>query len=143
MSDKKEMLLDLVLNRNVSAIVTMSEKTNSEPDEVIEMLRDLVTEGRLHGSITDDGTRFFKSDARVSAAPVIHRDDQGPEFLRFNTRPGYVTAIIGAIILTAGIVVNIYAVDQTEHDFAALLILVGVLIFFAGLFFVARRKTPS
>ncbi len=143
MSEKKEMLLDLILKHNVSAIVTLSEKTKTNPEEVIEMLSELVTEGRLHGSLTEDATRFFRSDAKVSAAPVIPRQDKEPEFLKYNTRPGYAIAIVGALILVGAISVNIYAADQTEQDFGAVLFLVGLAILFAGLLLVAKRKTPS
>jgi hypothetical protein len=143
MSEKKEMLLNLILKQNVSAIVTLSEKTQSEPDEIIKMLSELVNEGKLHGSVSEDGTRFFKNDARVSEAPVIHRDDKEPEFLSYNTRPGYITAIIGALILAGSVVVNINSTDLIEQNFAAVLFLVGIVILFVGLYFVARRKTPS
>lgn len=143
MTDKKEILLDMILKQNVSAIVTMSEKTKSESEEVIKMLDELVSEGRLHGSVSEDSTRFFRGDAKVSTAPVIHREEKEPEFLTYNTRPGYATAIIGALILAGAVVVNIYANDQAEQDFGAILFLVGIVILFVGLLFVAKRKTPS
>lgn len=143
MSENKEMLLNLILKQNVSAIVTLSEKTKSEPDEVIKMLGELITEGKLHGSVSEDGTRFFRGDAKVSGAPVIHRDDKEPEFLSYNTRPGYITAVIGVLILAGSVIVNINATDLTEQNFAAVLFFVGIVILFVGLYFVARRKTPS
>jgi len=143
MSDKKEILLDYVLKHNVSAIVTLSEKAKLRTEEVTDLLGELVAEGRLHGSFSEEGTRFYRSDAKVSEAPIIHREDKEPEFLRYNTRPGYLTAIIGGLILVGGTAVNIYATDRTEQDFAAVLFLVGIVVLFAGLFFVAKRKTPS
>ena len=40
-------------------------------------------------------------------------------------------------------IVNVNASDQTEQNFAAVLFLIGLVILFVGLFFMAKRKTPS
>ena len=143
MSEKKEKLINLVVKHNVSAIVTMSEKLEIEPEAVVELIDELISEGKLQGAITEDGKRFFRSNAKVSEAPVIEREEKIPEFLIYNTRPGYVIAIIGAVILGGGAIVNINATDSTEQDFAAGLFLIGLLILFAGLYLVAKRKTPD
>jgi hypothetical protein len=143
MSDKKEMLIDLVVRHNVSAIVTLSEKLEIETKAVIELINELVSENKLEGSVTEDGTRFFRSNAKVSAAPVIEREEAPPDFLSYDTRPGYYIAIVGAIILITGGVVSVNAVDTTEQDFAAGLFIIGMCILFVGLFLVARRRTPA
>lgn len=143
MNEKKQKLIDLIVEHNVSAIITMSEKLAVEPEVIIEMINELVAEGKLHGTITEDATRFFRSDAKVSDAPVIEREDVMPDFLDYDTRPGYVTAVIGAVILIAGGIISANATDTTEQNFAAILFLVGLAILFVGLFLVARRKTPD
>jgi len=143
MSEKKEPLVKLIVDLNISAIVTMSEKLDVAPEEIIKLIDELISEGRIYGTITEDGKRFFKSDAKVSDAPVIERSQTMPEFLSYNTRPGYVIAIIGAIILGVGAMVNSYATDAAEQNFAAILFLFGLLILFGGLYLVARRKTPD
>ncbi|MGY5879161.1 MAG: hypothetical protein RTV31_02875 [Candidatus Thorarchaeota archaeon] len=143
MSAKKEKLVNLVVNLNVSAIITLSEKLEVEPETVIEMINELVSEGKLQGKITEDSKRFFRSDAKVSDAPTIEREDTLPEFLSYNTKPGYVIAIIGAIILVSGAVVSNIAVDLAEQNLAAVLFLIGLAILFVGLFLVARRNTPD
>ncbi|MHA1136335.1 MAG: hypothetical protein ACTSSE_07605 [Candidatus Thorarchaeota archaeon] len=143
MSDKKEKLVNLIVELNVSAIITMSEKLEIEPEAVIEMINDLISEGKLHGQITEDGARFFRSDVKVSDAPVIEREGAPPDFLSYDSRPGYAIAIIGAIILIAGGVVSINAVDTTEQDFAAGLFMIGMFILFGGLYLLTKRKTPD
>ncbi|TFH10042.1 MAG: hypothetical protein E4H14_03350 [Candidatus Thorarchaeota archaeon] len=143
MSEKKEMVVNLIVKRNVSAIITLSEKLEIETEAVIELINELISEGKLQGTFTEDGKRFFRSDAKVSDAPVIEREDIMPEFLSYNTKPGYVIAIIGALILGGGAIVNIYATDATEYDFAAILFLIGILILFTGLYLVAKRNPPS
>ena len=143
MSEKKAKLVNLVVEHNVSAIVTLSEKLGIEPENVIELIKDLIFDGKLQGTITEDDKRFFRSDAKVSDAPVIEREDTMPEFLSYNTRPGYVIAALGAIILIAGGFVSVNAADAAEQNFAAGFFLLGLAILFAGLFYVARRKTPD
>ena len=143
MEEKKKMLINLVFEHNVSAIVTMSEKLKVEPEVVIELINELVSEGKLQGTITEDESRFFRSDAKVSDAPVIERVDKLPEFLAYNTRPGYVISIIGAIILVGGALVNANATDVSEQNFAAGLFLIGLLILFGGLYLVAKRNPPD
>jgi hypothetical protein len=143
MSEKKETLVKLIVELNISAIVTMGEKLEVAPEEVNELINELVSEGKLQGTITEDGKRFFRSNAKVSDAPVIEREKTLPEFLSYNTRPGYVIAIIGAIVLGGGAIVNSYATDAAGQNIAAAVFLIGLLILFVGLYLVAMRKTPD
>ena len=143
MEDKKSLLVNLILNKNISAIVTLSEKLGIEPDDVVSMLNELLISGELIGSLTEDGSRFFKSSVKVSNAPIIHRDEKLPKFLSYNTKPGKVIAIIGFLVLAGGLIANALAADVTEQNFAAILILVGLLVFLIGLYLVARRGTPD
>ena len=152
MSERKKKLVNLIMTHNVSAIVTLSEKLEIDQEAVIELINELVADETLHGSVTEDGTRFFRSDAKVSEAPVIERDDKEPEFLSFNSRPGIIVSIIGAIILGIGIVVNSYATQtmeqnfeagQMEQNFAAGLFLIGLFVLFGGLYFIAKRNPPE
>ncbi|MGY5870756.1 MAG: hypothetical protein RTV72_00785 [Candidatus Thorarchaeota archaeon] len=143
MKEKKQKIVSLVIEHNVSAIVTLSEKLEVDQETVIELINELISEKKLQGTITEDGTRFFRSDAKVSDAPVIPRDDELPQFLSYNTRPGYAIAIIGFLVLIGGAIVNAYATVIEESNFAAVLLLVGAVILFAGLYLVAKRKTPE
>jgi len=143
MRDKKEKLVSLIMKHNVSAIAILSEKLELHEEAVIELINELVSENELHGVISEDGKRFFSSNAKVSDAPVIHRDDKMPEFLSYDTRPGKVIAIIGFIVLIgAGLILN-YANDMTEENFGAGLFLVGLVIFLAGLYLVTKKDTPA
>ncbi len=143
MNENKEKLVNLVVEHNVSAITILSEKLKLDPEAVIELINELVSENELHGVISEDGKRFFSSDAKVSDAPVIHRDDKQLEFLSYDTRPGKVIAIIGFIVLIGAVLVNNYATDVNEHDFAAILFFVGLTIFLGGLYLVTKRDTPD
>ena len=120
MSEKKDELVDLVLNENVSAIQILVDRLGITSDEVIDLINDLLKEGKLNGTITEDGSRFFKSDVKLSEAPTIERSEDLPDFMSFNSKPGMVTAIIGFIIIAAGVIVNAYSSDALEQNFAAI-----------------------
>jgi hypothetical protein len=142
-SDKKEELLHLVKNENVSAIETLVDRLELTSDEVVQIIESLLESGELKGTLTDDKKRFFKTNVKLSEAPTIERADAPPSFLSFNTRPTLVTALIGFLIVAGGVIVNANAADMTEQNFAAILILVGLLIAIAGLYGVSRNQTPS
>ncbi|MGY5860005.1 MAG: hypothetical protein RTU63_11600 [Candidatus Thorarchaeota archaeon] len=143
MSEKKDLLVNLVVKHNISAIITMSDKLKIEPEEVTELINELLSEGKLQGAFTEDGARFFRSDAKVSDAPVIPSEVKLPEFLSYDTRPGYTIAIIGGIILLGAALVNIYATNISEQNIAAGLFFIGLFILFGGLYLVTKRKTPT
>lgn len=143
MNEKKEKLVNLIIEHNVSAVVIISDNLKIDTEEVVKLINELIAEDKLHGTITEDGTRFYRSDAKVSEAPVIPRGEEMPDFLTYDTRPGIAIAIIGAILLLAGGLVSNFAADIAEGDFAAMLFLLGLFILFSGLYLVAKHKTPE
>ncbi|MBY8998095.1 MAG: hypothetical protein KGD60_10195 [Candidatus Thorarchaeota archaeon] len=143
MSEKKDELIDLVMIQNVSGIQIFADRLKITSEEVIELINELLEEGKLKGSLTEDGTRFFRSEIKLSEAPTIARDDDQPGFMEFNSRPGIVTSIVGLVIIAGGLLVNAYALDTVEQNFAAVLIFIGMMITLAGLYFLSQHKTPS
>lgn len=143
MSGKKDELVDLVMNENVSAIQILVDRLDITSDEAIELINELLGENRLNGTLTEDGTRFFKTDVKLSKAPTIERDDDPPDFTSFNSRPRIVITIIGFIIVAAGVIVNSFSTDAVEQNFAAILILAGIFVAFTGLYLISKRKTPA
>jgi hypothetical protein len=140
---KKDELIHLIMNENVSAIQTIVKELSLSSDEVIELISKLLETGELKGTLTEDGQRFFKSYVKLSEAPSIERADAPPSFMTFNTRPGRVTTIIGVIVFVVGVIVNAFAGDVVVQNFAAILMLFGLLITISGLYCVSRRETPS
>jgi hypothetical protein len=121
----------------------LSERTGLKTDDVADLINELMSKGKLNGTLTEDSSRFFKSTVKVSDARVIPREEKLPEFLSYNTKPGKVTAIVGFLILASGGLATVLASDLQEENFAALLIFVGLLVFLLGLYFIARRGSPS
>ena len=143
MEDKKLLLIQLIEEDNLSAIETFSDKLGISKEDVIALLKELQTEGKLQGTLTSDQKRFFKSQVKVSEAPIMGHSREAPSFLNFNARPGLVTAFIGFIIIIAGVLANTFLTIENVGDISALLIFIGLCILIVGLFLVARRKTPD
>jgi hypothetical protein len=143
MSEKKNELIHLILNENVSAIEILVDELFMSSDEVIELINTLLETGELNGTLTEDGLRFFKSEVKLSDAPAIERDEKPPGFLFFNTKPAFVTVIIGFIVLAGGLIINAFAGNFTEQSIASILIFLGLMILICGLYCLSQRKTPS
>ncbi len=139
----KDKLIDLIMRENVSAIETMANELETTSEEVIEILSKLVESGDLSGLLTEDCTRFYKSTVKLSGAPKIEREEKPPSFMTFNTKPAIAIASVGFLLIAAGVIVNAFAADIIEQNFAAVLILFGLIIAMSGLYCFSQRKTPA
>ena len=131
------------MEKNVSAIQTFSEKIGLPKEDVVKLIKELQSQGKLNGILTSDEKRFFKSDVHVSKAPVIERDENEIDLFKFDYRPGLVIASVGIIIIVVGASLNYFSLIQDATDFSAILFFVGLCILMIGLLLIARRKTPD
>jgi hypothetical protein len=143
MSDKRSDLVNLVMDENVSAIQILVDRLEITSEEVMELIEELVDEGKLNGSLTEDGKRFFKSEVKLSDAPTIEREEKPPSFLQFNRKPGIITVVIGFIILAAGLIINSFAVEYAEQTLAGIVNFTGLIIIMGGFYWISLRKTPD
>lgn len=144
MEDKKKQLVALITEENVSALQTMEDELELTHDEAVALLHELVSEGTLTGSISADESRFWKSDIKLSHAPVLHREDAlPPDFLTYDTRPGKIIALIGFLMAIGGFVILNTAGEASQQDIGAIIIFVGAIALLCGLFLISRRNTPD
>ncbi|MFX1481635.1 MAG: hypothetical protein ACFFCP_00450 [Promethearchaeota archaeon] len=141
MSDKKTDLINLIERDNVSAVRILADRLELTPEEVKLLIDELLADGSIQGSITEDGERFFKRDVKLSEAPAIPIDGQTPSFLKFNIRPGIITSIVGFAVIIVGVFLN--GLGGSGRDLGAIVIFIGIAILLAGLFWLSLRKTPS
>lgn len=144
MTDTKTQLKDMI-NENVSSIQIMSDKLEIEMEEVIALLNELLADGSIEGTITKDGLRFFRDKVKLSDRPSVTIEDEGPKFLKYNTRPGKIITIIGFSIVICGLVLSYVA--SSTHSFemlnlTALVLAIGLGCMMIGGYQVARRPTP-
>ena len=144
MTDYKDRLKTMV-EENISSIQVMSEKLGVESEEIVSLLNEMISEGMIEGHVTSDGLRFFRERIKVSEAPKIPAHEDVPAFLKYNTRPGRIVAVLGFIVVIAGLVVS-YVSSESQSPFllnaAALLLLVGFLLICLGGYQVGRRPAP-
>jgi hypothetical protein len=143
LGNKSSELIDLVNKENVSAIRILADRLDITPERVMSLLEESLTDGKVQGSFSEDGERFYKSEIKLSDAPVIHSKDQAPEFMKFDNRPGIIAVIMGFSIIIFGLFVNANAIDLATLDFGAIVLFVGVLVLIIGMYYLSRRKTPS
>ncbi len=143
MDDKQSKIQDLVNKENVSSTLIIADRLGVTHEEAITLLKKSLDSGKIQGSLTEDGSRFYKSDVKLSDAPVIPTVDERPGFMKFNTRPGIISSVLGFIVIAFGVIVYILATDIVEQDFGVVLIFFGIVILIVGLYYLAQRKTPA
>lgn len=143
MSEKKDELLHLVMNENVSAVEILADRLELASDDVVLIIKELLDSGELKGSLAEDESRFFKSDVKLSSAPAIERDDSQPSFLSFNSKPAVTLAVVGFLVIAGGIILFEYGRNALEQNLAAILFLVGIIVAFIGLYWIAKHPTPA
>ncbi|MHA2005552.1 MAG: hypothetical protein ACW960_15925 [Candidatus Thorarchaeota archaeon] len=144
MTDAKARLRAMV-DENISSIQVMSERMGLEMEEVIFLLNEMIGEGSLEGQVTPDGLRFFRDKVKVSDAPKIELPDEGPAFLRYDTRPGKIIAILGLAVLIIGLGVSYIAAETQSPLFlnvAMMLLGIGTILMMVGGCQVSRRPAP-
>ena len=144
MTNMKERLVLLVKVDDLSSVQMMSSDLGISEEEVRIFLTELTQEGTLNGYLSEDGERYFKRDVKVSEAPVIHREEDVPDFLKFDTRPGRIAAIFGLALAAIGVFGLVNSGDDLQmENFSAVLTLIGAVVTMAGLFYLTMRKTPA
>jgi len=143
MEDLKSRVRDLVVNEDLSAVVLISQRLGVDEDSVRGAVREMIAEGVLSGYLTPDGSRFFRSDLRVSSAPALPHENQEPAFLRYNSRPGKAVAAIGFCIVLAGyLLLWLGSGNMTLQNYGLGLMLLGIVVAICGCYQVGSRKTP-
>ncbi|TFF91541.1 hypothetical protein EU545_03705 [Candidatus Thorarchaeota archaeon] len=143
MNEEEEKLVHLIVERDVSSIQILSERLKLPEDEVVSLIHKLQDSGDLQGNLTADEQRFFKSDARPSAAPAVEKEEDLPDFLEFDPRPGRYLAILGFAILAVGLGLLYTASGNLDQEnIGTAIMLFGTIIMLIGCYYLGRRQTP-
>jgi hypothetical protein len=99
----------------------------------------------VEGHVTQDGQRFFRETVKVSEAPKIPVQQDVPDFMKYDARPGKIMVIIGFVLIFAGLVISFMS-SESHSAFllyeAAFLLLIGVILMMIGGCQISRRPTP-
>ena len=126
-------LTRLVAEQNMSSVTMISEQLGIDEDLTRVYLQELVETGELKGYITEDGSRFFKSDVHMTSAPIVALHEEWiPE--THDTRLGKIIFVVGIVLIVIGQAgPRILVRDPLSVGFGAALAMIGFVILLGGL----------
>jgi hypothetical protein len=142
--DVKTRLYETVKVAKVSSLEMISNLTGIEEELVREAIEELVNEGSLNGSFTEDGSRFFLSDVKTSEAPVAVVHDAGLEIERADTKTAKIVGISGLAMLIAGqILRSLVAIHPGMDNAGTSFFMIGLVMIIVGWYQYSRLEAPS
>ncbi|MBD3408470.1 MAG: hypothetical protein GF411_20270 [Candidatus Lokiarchaeota archaeon] len=136
----QEEIIKMVEEEKMSSIQLMSGRVGVSADKIRVILNQLVEEGRLNGTLSEDGERFFRRD--LEAPETTESTEMNADFLEFDPRPGKIVIAIGFIILVIGAFASLFAENYNQQDQFLAVSFIGVLIFLGGCYYFGTRRTP-
>ncbi|MHA1903501.1 MAG: hypothetical protein ACXADL_01825 [Candidatus Thorarchaeota archaeon] len=140
----KEGLLELVVDARLSSVDLMSTQLNTDDDTIVLYLEDLIREGRVNGVLSQDKSRFFRSDLEVSKAPVVPSIGEEPVIKKIDSGMSKYVAIAGMIlIVSSAISLNLTLGTLFFENFFRMLFMISIVILAAGCIGISRKNPPS
>ena len=137
-------LCQVVLDNRISSIEKLSELTGMEEEEARIALQELVSEGSLVGKFTEDGTRFFLSDVKVSEAPILAPADVGYEIETKSSKVPKMVVLSGMILIAIGFVLRgLTAFSQILENAGGAVIMIGLATLMVGCMMFSKMNPPS
>ena len=128
----KQKIVQLISN-NISAIPLIAEHIKISEDLVSALISELVEEGVLKGTISQDGLRFYRSDIKMPT--ILEESIEEPQKDSSMLMIPKAIVITGISLFIAGqIFVRIFEVGTSLRDTAAGLVFLGLIAIFGGLF---------
>lgn len=140
----KTRLCQIVLESKISSIEKLSDITGIVEEEARFALEELVSEGSLSGSFTEDGSRFFLSDVKTSEAPIIRPVDLAPEIEVIDSKLSTTVFISGIIMMAVGYILRgLTAVGEIMVNAGSAVIMIGMVVLIVGWMMFSRINPPS
>ncbi len=64
-------IVEVIERYKMSSISMIASHLEMEEETVLIKIEELISAGILDGRVSDDGTRFYMSNVKVSVAPVV------------------------------------------------------------------------
>ncbi|MFW9769255.1 MAG: hypothetical protein ACFFF9_11965 [Candidatus Thorarchaeota archaeon] len=143
-AEMKTRLSRVVLEDKISSIETISQLTGMEEEEARIALQELVSEGSLEGKFSDDGSRFYLSDVKVSDAPIMAPADTGPEIIVKDTKASKTVALAGFILIIAGYILRGFTImGESMQNIGFGIIMIGLAVLIVGVSLFSRLNPPT
>lgn len=142
--DVKSELLDLIREKKISSIQTMSSMIEKDHEDTLQILSELIEEGSLEGTIDENGRRFFNSSVKVSDAPVLSKHVEPEEPATRKTTKGKLGIIAGiGLIIVGEVIPREFLATYMLENLKIGLVFLGMAAFVGGLLYLSRSETPS
>ena len=141
--DLKAQVYRAVAQQKISSLDKIAQIVGSSEDLTREAIVDLMAEGSLQGSMTEDGRRFFLSNVKVSDAPVAIKHEEY-KIAEPDTRLGKTVFAGGIATMIAGFVLRgLLTINPVLEHVGAGVLLIGMVILVAGWLHVSRSIPPE
>jgi hypothetical protein len=112
-----------------------------EEEAVLTKIEELISAGILVGKISEDGTRFFMSNVKVSDAPIIPSKNESVELVTPDTSVGKYAVLAGIASIVSGFVLrSLTGLTLAMSNMGTSLILVGFMTLAAGWLYISRKQ---
>ena len=116
----------------------------SDEDSIRFPLEELVEEGALEGSFTEDGQRFFLSEVSVSTAPLAPTQDLGYKVEQAETKVSKAILLTGIVMMVAGYLVRgLITINAMMEHIGSAIFMVGMVVLIGGWLMLTRANPPS
>ncbi|MFW9847564.1 MAG: hypothetical protein ACFFF4_00385 [Candidatus Thorarchaeota archaeon] len=144
LQDKTTIKQEIVrlISSNISAIHLVAEHLKVSDEVVSSLILELVEEGKLKGTISEDGLRFFRSDVKmptISNEPVEEEQKGNPMFII----PKAIVTMGIAMFIAGQIFTRVFAQGTPLQETSAGLVLLGLIAIFGGLFSFTKFEERS
>ena len=134
----EEELINLVNYEGYSSLLFISERLDVDKDTVLELIQKLRDTGELQGTLSDDNTRFFKSDVKISAAPALPNNEATFTVEKPSIKLGLYAIIAGFAIISIGLLLPLFILELSESGANAAVVMSGFAALLGGLCYISR-----
>lgn len=137
-----DLIRDLIESSGISSIQSIASAVEMDEDAVVRNIENLIQAGSLNGYLTDDKTRFFKSDVRLSDAPSIRSHSEGLIFEHPDTRSNRYAMLGGVLSIIGGLVVRaVIPLNEMIQSIGSSFVLIGMVILASGWLLLSRKAS--
>jgi len=140
----KARLYEVVAVRKFSSLEMICEQAGIDEDSTRELLQELVKDGSIDGSFSEDGRRFYLSNAKISDAPVIMRNDEVLEIKKESSKKVKTVGLLGFFTVILGLVFRgLTVIHQGMENVGVALLMIGLVVMTAGCIQFSRINPPE
>jgi hypothetical protein len=141
--DLKIQVYRAVSEQKISSLQMISQMIGETEDATRYALQELIDEGSLDGVLTEDGTRFFLSEVKVSDAPIAGTHEEYAINHR-DTRVGKAVFLSGIAVMIGGFIARgLMTVLPVMEHVGSSIVLLGMAVLAAGWLQVSRSMPPD